>query len=198
MANIIIQPRERWKVITYPNITKDMYYVSNYGNVKDMNNNQIKIYYPKDERPIVNLMRIDGMILPIRIYRLVAHEFVYNDDPINKTTVNHKDLNKRNSFYQNLEWATYKENNDHAMLNGVGKQFQKGSNHPNSIYTDDMIKFICEQIEKGRSSRDTYLNMIELFDQFNVSYTNFSKQFHKIKHGQRWTHISQNYNILKN
>lgn len=60
----------------------------------------------------------------MRIHRLVALHFIENDDP-NKTIVNHKDSNRLNNHYTNLEWVTYKENADHAVKQG---NYAKGNN----------------------------------------------------------------------
>lgn len=44
------------------------------------------------------------------LHRIVAKAFVYNDDPINKTDVDHIDGNKHNNLPSNLEWVTKSEN----------------------------------------------------------------------------------------
>lgn len=51
------------------------------------------------------------------VHRLVCAAF--NLNLLNKPEVNHKDLNQLNNHFRNLEWATSKENANHAQLNGA-------------------------------------------------------------------------------
>jgi hypothetical protein len=50
---------------------------------------------------------------PYRLHRLIAQYFVINDSPLINTIVNHKDSNKLNNHFSNLEWTTIKGNNIH-------------------------------------------------------------------------------------
>ena len=59
----------------------------------------------------VNLS-INNKAKSYNIHRLIAETFIPNNE--NKPTVNHKDGNKENNSIDNLEWATYSENNKHA------------------------------------------------------------------------------------
>lgn len=48
-------------------------------------------------------------------HRLVAFAWIENHDPINKKYVNHKDGNKKNNHFSNLEWVTKQENELHSV-----------------------------------------------------------------------------------
>lgn len=54
--------------------------------------------------------------LNLKVHRLVAEMFIGKPE---KPTVNHKDGNKLNNDMNNLEWATWSENNRHAIKNGL-------------------------------------------------------------------------------
>ena len=51
-----------------------------------------------------------------KLHRLIA--LCYVDNPDNKPEVNHKDRNKANNHYTNLEWMTHKENINHSYETG--------------------------------------------------------------------------------
>lgn len=69
-------------------------------------------------------LRINGKIMKIFVHRLVAYKYV--DGYKQGLVVHHKDSDKLNNNYKNLEWVTIGENNrkpDH--LKNLGKNFQK-------------------------------------------------------------------------
>ena len=58
------------------------------------------------------IVRINNKNITVKHHRLVAEMFV--DNPNNYPVVNHKDENKLNNKYSNLEWCTIKYNNIHG------------------------------------------------------------------------------------
>lgn len=53
------------------------------------------------------------------IHICVATHFVKKPKSNHKLQVNHKDLDKKNNHYMNLEWVTHVENMRHARVNGA-------------------------------------------------------------------------------
>lgn len=84
-----------------------LYQVSNLGNVKSVKNGLLK---PGNSRGYRRVTIYDnGKPHSFTIHRLVAKAFIPN--PENLPCVNHKDENKHNNCYTNLEWCTVSYNN---------------------------------------------------------------------------------------
>lgn len=108
--------KEIWKDI--PGY-KGIYQISNFGRLKSfkvvksgmiMKNTNKKGWY------FTVVLRSTGKPFTTkRIHRLVAELFIPN--PKNYKQVNHKDMNKQNNHYSNLEWCTCQQNIKHALKN---------------------------------------------------------------------------------
>ena len=102
---------EVWKEIDYlpREETESRYFVSNYGSVISLYRNKpivLKPFLCGNSGSQYYYVSIGGN--DYRINRLVAQAFIPN--PENKPIVHHKDHNKLNNHYSNLEWSTPQEN----------------------------------------------------------------------------------------
>jgi hypothetical protein len=113
----------------------------------------------------------------LSIHRAVAILYVPNPD--NKPQVNHIDGNKLNNHYSNLEWVSNRENKDHALENGL---YAKGTDMPNSVLTEDDIKYIRENYKY----KDSEFGTTGLAKKFN---TNGSRIW-KIVNNKVWKHLT--------
>lgn len=98
------------------------------------------------------------------VHRLVGLCFVENPD--NKDQINHKDGNKLNNHYTNLEWVTNSENQIHAVENGLTNP-NNGDKHHNSKLTNDQVKEARNLHKKGSTN-------IYLAEKFKVTPTAMS------------------------
>ena len=114
---------EEWKdiVIEQNGIVYDFtgkYQVSNLGNIRSLNYNntgKIKIMKSSEYSGYLRIpLSKDGKTTKFLVHRLVANAFIKNNDPANKSQVNHKDENPLNNNINNLEWSTPKENSNYG------------------------------------------------------------------------------------
>lgn len=167
--------KEIWKDI---NNYDGLYQISNYGRVKSLatrfkidkvlKSKQTKIKY------LSVVLCKDKHQNRKYIHRLVAQAFIPNPD--NLPQVNHKDGDKTNNHYKNLEWCTPHENMLHAYKNNL-----KGNG------------------EKMFNAKLNNINVIEIREKYNTKqYTqqqlannyNVSRQLvGMVIRGEIWKHL---------
>lgn len=111
----------------------------------------------------------------VRVHQLVGDHFV--DNPDNKPQLNHKDDNKLNNHYLNLEWCTIAENIKHAVRTGLLDI--KGEKHHNSKLKDSDIQQIFNLRRQGFIMKD--IGFI-----FSVSRRTIGDVLNR----NLWTHVS--------
>lgn len=109
------------------------------------------------------------------IHRLVAQAYLEN--PSNLPQVNHKDGNKDNNHYTNLEWCTALHNNLHAIDCGL-REGQKGETNSQAKITESQAINIINLILEGLSN-------IEIADVFNLH----DRYISLIRGKKRWTYL---------
>ena len=94
------------------------YEISNHGRVRSLKFGKTKVLKPNlcSNGYLQAQFSINGKNKKVLIHRLVAFAFISNDNPIEKTEINHIDENKQNNMSNNLEWCTREYN----MYYGTG------------------------------------------------------------------------------
>lgn len=141
MTHHLTTPTEIWKKVT----GFETYEVSNFGRVRSLNRQvgckggHTLIKKGKILKPfIVGGYYCVGLwskskTKTSRVSRIEAEAFIPN--PENKSQVNHNDGNKLNNHLPNLEWATPRENTQHAIRTGLA--------NPRKFTIGDMMKGIA-------------------------------------------------------
>lgn len=152
------------------------YWIDEYGNVTNKNTSKvIKQHFNKSNGYKSVCLSDKGKLHYRYIHRLVAScyhslsEFVGAD-------VNHKDGNKLNNHYLNLEWCTRSENIRHSFSLGLSNT--KGERNSQAKLTIESVKKIKEYLKNG-------INRNEIAKRFNVN----SDTIRHIQNGKNWSHI---------
>lgn len=144
---------EIWKDI---NGYEGKYQISNTGKVKSLQYHRgrdARILKPRcatrrgSQLYYYVMLSKDNKVKCAKIHRLVAEYFVPNPEAETKVYVNHKDGNKHNNHYTNLEWVTPLENNLHAYR-VLGK-------HPCRAYKHDR-SWSARKVEQWIISEEGY------------------------------------------
>lgn len=169
---------EQWKdVVGY----EFLYKISNYGRVVSLANRK------KQKHKLLSCFKSNngylrysfwknGKMKHFSMHRLVALHFITNT--YNKAQVNHKDGDKLNNYYKNLEWVDARENTIHAIENGLFCNYF-GEKSRFAKLTESQV------IEIYSLWKKSYTSPLELAIKFNISKDNI----YNILRGRTWKHL---------
>lgn len=126
------------EILKIINDTNDLYGITNYGRVISLKYNIVLISRKDNNGYLYNCIRVNHKNIYVKPHRLVAKYFIDNYN--NYNCVNHKDENKLNNHYTNLEWCNHSYNNSYgSRLNRVSKK----SGTPIDVYKNG--QYICTE-----------------------------------------------------
>jgi hypothetical protein len=166
-----------------------VYQISNYGRVKSLERliiqkdgktklikeNILKGGIDKDGYIMVTLCHSNKQYTKY-IHKLVAKHFIENVD--NFIQVNHKNGNKKDNIYTNLEWCDASYNIRHALRTGLLIPL-KGEEKCNHIITENDV------IEIRKMWKHLNIKQREIANIYNIT----PKHVWKIIHNHIWKHI---------
>lgn len=169
---------EEWVKIPF---TDSPYEISNYGRIKSF-------YGPNDEGkvlkgghingyPVVGL-KVKGKYRSYCIHKLVAEFFVPKGQP-EEVIVIHKDWDKQNNHYKNLEWVNSEYSRKRTVKRLKDEQKADGRSVTNSKLRPEDILLLKKMLKNGVKQ-----NVIAKL--FAIS----EMQVTRIKRSENWAHIN--------
>lgn len=153
------------------------YYVTEYGDVYSTKRNKIKKLKssPNNSGYLGVSLYKNDVCHPTAIHRIVATTFISNKE-LDKS-VNHKDGNKLNNHFSNLEFMSCQDNITHAIKNGLFNN--RGSrNACSKLKENDVIEILG--MLKNKESK-TYIGR-----RYGVT----ACAIHHIAAGRNWKHLT--------
>lgn len=209
--NDIMEPwyPEEFKTINYYPIKQNMYAISNYGRVININTNRELCRFKGGGYYNIALQNEDNSRSVYYIHILVAHHFIpRTEDDIanNRIYVNHKNLIRSMNYVHNLEWVNDAENNKHSyeyrdlkLRSDVvvrlktetwGTMRTCGEKNGMARITEDQANEICRLGEEGGHTNLEICRLAGL-----EGNKNDIGVVRSILTGKRWKHVSCNYNL---
>lgn len=144
LNGLLTDPDRRWKNVTINGMTSE-YMISDDGILASLRMCKYMKPGKNSSGYLGTILSVNGQRISVAIHRLVAIAFIPN--PFNYQEVNHKDGNKENNCYLNLEWVDHHTNIEHAIFSGLRDE------KPSRKYSDEEIHEICQMIELGFSNK---------------------------------------------
>lgn len=200
---------EEFKIISFYPIKQNMYTISNYGRVFNINTEKELCIFKGGGYCNVALQNEDNTRSIYYVHILVAHHFISRtEDDIknNRIFVNHKNFIRSMNYVHNLEWVNDAENNKHSyeyrnlkLRNDIvvrlktetwGTMRTCGEKNGMARLTEDQVNEMCRLAQDEEYTRYEICKMVGLEGNRNdISVLN------SIISGRRWKHVSCNYNL---
>lgn len=165
---------ERWEQLSF---LANSYFVSSLGrlkNIKDDGTQFMLGQFKSKKGYLMVFPYLNKVKQSFPIHRLVA--FAFSFPKMNAPEVNHKDCNKINNCFFNLEWVSCKDNINHAIENGLRK---RDANLKRGMFSTEQVLDIKNRLKNGESG--TLLSK-----EYNCSVSTISK----INVGINYPHIT--------
>ena len=183
-----VEDIEEWRVCTYPGVKPNMYEVSSWGRVRNIQTGTVlKNQHDKFKYEIIWLCSVPGKNVKggqtFKVHRLTAYQFLKND--CQSPEVNHISGFKNINYIKNLEWVTSSTNQLHAFMTGLQEKRFGELSHITSLKNSDVEK-ICSTLVKFNGDISM---VVKTLNNINMNH----EIVKAIKYKQNWSFISDKY-----
>lgn len=156
---------EQWKqIVDFPN-----YEVSNMGNIKSLYSGKLLKPSSNWEGYLMVVLYKDGIGFMKLVHRLVAQAFVEN--PQEKPTVDHINMNKQDNRAVNLRWQTKKEQKNNQDQNYKTNQYSEKVKEAKKKYykanKERLKEYYKEYYEANKQKKKEYQRLYYLKHKLN-------------------------------
>lgn len=187
-TTISIWDTEFREVDGFPN-----YYISEYGVVYGVSTRKILKYHMSKKYLIIALTRDKTFYL--YVHRLVYQAYVGDLRKVNdageKVVIDHKDEMRWNNHYTNLQEITYAENTMRSR-DAIANSFNGNFTTAIRTWGEDLIRFICEQLENGFSTSQIS-DLLQLTSERDRHA--MITLVYRLRKGDNYTEITKDYNF---
>lgn len=118
----------------------------------------------------------------VRVHRLVGLAWV--DGWFEGAEINHKDFNRENNDYTNLEWVTHQQNVTYSVENNseVWNKSKQGTNNGRATFTEEKVLEIRKLYDAGMQVSDILkldhpeLDTVKKYKSLHSTYLNICKR----------------------
>lgn len=148
-----------------------LYEVSNHGRVKRLRDCKLIKYKPTDKYRFV-VLENSIKNKTFTVHRLVAKVFI--DNPKNLPFVNHKNFDKSDNYYKNLEWVNRRENESHKRINDkttslfVGVSYKNDKNRKKKWRASLSINNIAKHLGYFDTEEEAHQAYLDALKRYNL------------------------------
>lgn len=181
----------RWRKCTYPGIRKNLYIISEDGDLMNIVTlHRLTKDNDKDGYIKYSVVGETRRCFHVFAHRLVAYQFCEN--PYNLPVVDHLDGSKTHNHYTNLEWVTVKENTHRAEAMNLRKV--RGANNGNSKYSEEFVRSVCERYQNGQSLKEVFQWAVNDSTALSTSNPALYYFLYRLKKREIWPDVVPEYN----
>ena len=178
--------------LVYPNVREGYYEIDTDGNIYVVKTGEIRKAKIHDRYVYCTCVGITRKYTHVSIHRALGYAFLGLTPELE---VNHINGDGTDNRLENLEVVTHQENINHSIETDLAP---KGEKHENSTHTDEFVHRMCKYFEEGYNN----IQVFELLYGYEYEVGNKEHKLElnfigRVRRGDRWQHISAQYNFTK-